>query len=373
MGFKMKGHSLPGIKQRVGASPMKQNVDKDGLYVKPDPDKKPDRPSPPKPRVEPNTTPPPSPRYNPDKRSKKDSKGPGSKDKVKKFGEIGYKGSPAKQKTYDDYKKEGEERNNKWNTDYIPKKMTKEETEAFKVKKKTTKPTDPAKHRDQAVKASPAKSHGKMKLRSSGPLKLMGSFIDGERVTYEEARKREKDPKNKSQVVHTNDEAQKAAYEDTQEAINKGEQKAKITGQDGKEYTNPGLDLRKEQKLIFDKTKDSNEINEDRAAQQRLERAAKQKANKELYNKTKGKEGKGPKVAGYVDDDGYPIGSDHAAYVRNRSKLKLDATGNTKGVEAQYSKTGEKDGTGHNKILGFDEAQKNKKDRERAEKMKKRK
>lgn len=55
----MKGHSLPGIKQRVEALKPgpPQNVDKDGLYVKPGPDKNLVRPIPPKPRVNPNINP----------------------------------------------------------------------------------------------------------------------------------------------------------------------------------------------------------------------------------------------------------------------------------------------------------------------------
>ena len=199
--------------------------------------------------------------------------------------------------------------------------------------------------------------------KNKGGAPMMGAFIDGERVTYEQAKKAQKDPDNKSQVVFTNDDAQRASNEDTKQAIKDGKQKATYKDQSGKEHTNDGFDLKKAQKPIFDKTKDSHKINLDRAAQKRLEDATKQKANKELYNKTKGAEGKGPNVVGHVDDDGYRVGSDHAAFVKNNSKLKLDETGNVDGVEAQYS--ADADGkASHGDILGFEEAQKKKKLRE---------
>jgi hypothetical protein len=208
------------------------------------------------------------------------------------------------------------------------------------------------------------RSSGPFKMMGSSPARKMGSFIDGERVTYAEARAAEKDPNNKSQVVHTNNEAQKASAEDTQQAIKDGKQKETFTSQDGATHPNPGLDLRKEQANMFQNTKDYEKIHKDRVAQDILENAKKAKDNANLYNSTGGKEGKGPNVVGDYDKDGFK-GSNRVKTEKKKfldDNKYLNATGGeVKGVRSQYSPNANESGKD---VMGFQEIQ-NKKEEER--------
>ena len=208
------------------------------------------------------------------------------------------------------------------------------------------------------------RSSGPFKMMGSSPARKMGSFIDGERVTYAEARAAEKDPNNKSQVVHTNNEAQKASAEDTQQAIKDGKQKETFTSQDGATHSNPGLDLRKEQANMFQNTKDYEKIHKDRVAQDILENAKKAKDNANLHRSTGGKEGIGPRVAGDYDEDGFK-GSNRSItekkkFLDDKKYLNVkDGVGD--GVETQYSP---KANENKEDIMGFKEIQ-NKKEEER--------
>jgi hypothetical protein len=193
---------------------------------------------------------------------------------------------------------------------------------------------------------------------------MMGSFIDGERVTYAEAREKEKDPNFKGQVVHTNDEAQKASAEDTRKDIADGKQKETFTSQDGATHTNPGLNLKEAQANMFQNTKDKEKIDKDRAAQNILEEATKAKNNANLHKSTNGKEGVGPKVAGEYNKDGFRGSSARIAEKQRilEDNKYLNAEGGiVDGADTQYSSTAMKN---NDEILGFKEIQ-NKKEEER--------
>ena len=211
-------------------------------------------------------------------------------------------------------------------------------------------------------------SHSGLKFKEMGssPARKMGSFIDGERVTYAEARTAEKDPNNKSQVVHTNKEAEDASREDTRKKIADGKQKETITGQDGATHSNPGLDLAKAQKNIF-KGGNQEDIHKDRVAQDILENSTKAKNNANLYNSTGGKEGKGPNVVGEVDKDGFKGSNAKIAekqrFLKDNSKLEV-TNGLTKGVRSQYSPNANENSED---IMGFQEIQNKKKEDRRKE------
>jgi hypothetical protein len=193
---------------------------------------------------------------------------------------------------------------------------------------------------------------------------MMGSFIDGERVTYAEARKAEMNPDFKGQVVHTNKEAEDASREDALRAIKDGKQKETITGQDGVTHTNPGLNLKEAQANMFQNTKDKEKIDKDRAAQDILEDATKAKNNANLHKSTNGKEGVGPKVAGEYNKDGFRGSSARIAEKQRilEDNKYLNAEGGiVDGVETQYSR---KANENKEKIMGFKEIQ-NKKEEER--------
>jgi hypothetical protein len=197
---------------------------------------------------------------------------------------------------------------------------------------------------------------------------MMGSFIDGERVTYAEARKAEMNPDFKGQVVHTGQEAQNASREDALRAIKEGKQKETFTSQDGTTHPNPGLNLKEAQANMFQNTKDQEKINIDRAAQDMLEDAEKAKNNANLHKSTDGKEGVGPKVAGEVDNDGFKGSSTRRAekkrFLEDNKYLNAEG-GIVDGADTQYSSTAMKN---NDEILGFKEIQ-NKKEEERKAKL----
>ena len=194
----------------------------------------------------------------------------------------------------------------------------------------------------------------------SSPARKMGSFIDGERVTYAQARKAEQDPDFKGQVVYTNKDAEKASAEDTRKGIADGEQKETYTGQDGATHTNPGLNLAEAQKNIF-KGGNQKDIDIDTRAQNILENSTKAKDNANLWKSTGGEEGVGPNVAGRYNAEGYRGSNAKIAeemrFLKDNSKLEV-TNGSAKGVRSQYSPNANESGKD---IMGFQEIQNEKK------------